>query len=509
MGVCANNAKFTHPALTIRRRTGHTTKIRKYYQIAGLSPPSNYIVHNSTIGNLARAVLSRVLTFKGTPTPLPKEGEFRKLSYFRKLLIRQFPSTTPISRQSFVDMYRGRRRLVYQKALDSLLAEGITKRDSVIKAFVKAEFINSDEKPDPDPRVISPRDPRYNIEVGKFLKPYEHRIFNAINHIFKEVTVFKGYNARDTGRLIQEKWARYAKPVAIGLDASRFDQHVSVDALKWEHSVYNSIFKDKELKRLLSWQLYNDVVGMCNDGKLKYKTNGCRMSGDMNTALGNCLIMCALVHLYLRDKNIEGSLCNNGDDCVVIIEDIQLPLFMDGLSSWFLDFGFNMKIETPVFIIEKIEFCQTNPVYTPDGYIMCRNCPKGLAKDNLSLKDFKRSKTFWSWINAVGNGGMSLTGGIPIFQEYYQCLIRNSVNRKLEDVELEGGLFWQSFGMTRKFQTIAPRTRYSFWLAFGITPEQQMSIEEHYSKYTIQYRINEHDMINTMPSWFDKLGSTF
>ncbi len=88
-----------------------------------------------------------------------------------------------------MDYYRGRRRTIYQNAADSLLTRSISQRDAKVKAFVKAEFINSDEKPDPDPRVISPRDPRYNVEVGKYLRPIEHRIYGMIAKIFGEPTV--------------------------------------------------------------------------------------------------------------------------------------------------------------------------------------------------------------------------------------------------------------------------------------------------------------------------------
>jgi hypothetical protein len=74
----------------------------------------------------------------------------------------------------------------------------------------------------------------------------------------------------------------------VGLDASRFDQHVSHAALKWEHSVYNSWFKDKEFARAISMQLINEGTGYTDEGKIKVEVEGCRMSGDMNTSAGNC-----------------------------------------------------------------------------------------------------------------------------------------------------------------------------------------------------------------------------
>lgn len=516
VGVEATPSKLSHPALTISPRLGAVAHVRRFFQVVGFSLPNHYLVHNSSLNNLARGVLTRVLLVKGQPSPKPREGIYgERVGYFRTLLLRRFSSTTPVSRQEFVDYYKGRRRTLYQRAADSLLHTGISQRDATIKAFVKAEFINSDDKPDPDPRVISPRDPRYNVEVGRYLRPIEHRIYQGIADIFGEPTVLKGFNAQQIGGIFSTKWNKYRDPVAIGLDASRFDQHVSVEALSWEHSVYNGIYRSKELRRLLSWQLYNNVVGHCRDGKLKYTTEGCRMSGDMNTAMGNCLIMCALVHAYLRERGIPGSLANNGDDCTVIFERKHLQKFQGGLSEWFLEMGFNMKVEEPVYNLEGIEFCQTHPVFVAGSYIMVRNFPKALSKDCLSLKLLDSPKVCRAWLDAVGQGGLSLTGGIPVYQDFYSAYIRiantipdmprtkqNSKRRnRVPDAEVTGGLAWLSSGMKRRYSNVSPETRHSFYLAFGVTPEQQLQLEGYFRAVHWRHSVLELTESRHLPRW--------
>jgi len=509
-GIEALPTTLQHSALTVKRILGASINVRKYFQIVGFSSPANYLVHNSSINNLARGVLTRVFYVKGKTPPKPRDGIYsERLLYFSKLLWRKLPPTTPVSRQNFVDFYKGRRKILYQKACDSLLRSGISHKDAQIKAFVKAEFINSDDKPDPDPRVISPRDPRYNVEVGKYLRPIEHKVYGAIADIFGEPTVLKGYNAQSTGKIFHDKWKKYRKPVAIGLDASRFDQHVSVNALKWEHSIYNGIFRTKELKKLLRWQLKNRVSGYCRDGKLRYNVDGCRMSGDMNTAMGNCLIMCALVHAYLKLRGIRGSLANNGDDCVVIIESHHLDSFTNGLDEWFLEMGFNMKVEKPVYEMEGIEFCQTHPIYIGGSYLMVRNFPKAIAKDCLSLKTLDSPLICKSWMAAVGEGGLSLTGGIPVYQDFYSSYVRSSTNiplgrnKKIKvDVELTGGIAWLSKGMNLKYSKISPETRFSFYLAFGITPDAQMELEGYYRKQNFNYSLVNLERQRNLPDWF-------
>jgi hypothetical protein len=517
VGVEASPSFLTHPALTIKKFLGALPHVRRYFQVVGFAPPNHYLVHNSSISNLARGVLTRVLYVKGKRSPQPPPGIYRqRLSYFRQLVVRGFNSTTPISRQDFVECYRGRKRTIYQLAADSLLTTSINRRDSFVKAFVKAEFINSDDKPDPDPRVISPRDPRYNVEVGKFLRPIEHQVYAVIARIFGDKTVLKGFNAQEIGKIFENKWSSFRDPVAIGLDASRFDQHVSQEALKWEHSVYNAIYSGNlELSKLLRWQLQNKVTGYCKDGKLKYTTDGCRMSGDMNTALGNCLIMCALVHAYAKERGVLMSLANNGDDCVVILERKDESKFVDGLDDWFLEMGFNMKVEPTVDYLEGIEFCQTHPVRVSGQYIMVRNFPKAIAKDCLSLKDMSSVAVCKAWLDAVGQGGLSLTGGIPVYQEFYSSYIRaangvvlpfrsnrQSSKRRHKNVEIEGGLAWLSKGMNRRYSRVDHETRYSFWLAFGTTPEQQLALEDFYKSTIFQYQIHRELGSRDLPRWF-------
>jgi len=60
------------------------------------------------------------------------------------------------------------------------------------------------------------------------LKSFEKPIFKAIERIWDEVTVAKGLNADETGRLMQAKFDLYSTCAAVGLDASKFDKHVSV-----------------------------------------------------------------------------------------------------------------------------------------------------------------------------------------------------------------------------------------------------------------------------------------
>jgi len=380
----------------------------------------------------------------------------------------------------------------FTRLLTRVFWEEVTVEDAEVKVFVKYEKTDFTRKTDPVPRVISPRDPRYNIEVGRFLRPIEERIFTSLAKLYGHVTVFKGMNALTSGRAFFAKWCMFKNPVAVGLDASRFDQHCSIPALRWEHDIYLWCFKRRhwrrKLKRLLSRQLRNKCKGYCEDGKLKYLTDGGRMSGDMNTSLGNCILMCCMIHAYAKHCGVKIQLANNGDDCVVIMESSDLGRFSEGLHEWFTDMGYTMVAEEPCHTFEEIEFCQTHPVFVGpnyDDYIMVRHPKWALAKDTVCVHSWQSLAMFKGWMHAVGTGGMAMTGGIPIFQDFYQTYINFGKFRKTASDLQSWGVRQLSKGMQRRYSPVEPATRASFYWAFGVTPDEQLVLEDFYRKCKI------------------------
>ncbi len=456
---------------------------------------------------LERGVLERVFNvrragaFAAPFRPLSKQHFFGCLGAFTTRLLKELPSTVPMTKRAFVDTYRGRKRVLYEQALASLFGKPLRAKDSSVKVFVKYEKFNFTAKPDAVPRVISPRSPRFNIEFGRYIRPIEERIFEAIGEVYGSKTVMKGMNALDSGRLIYQKWADFKNPVAVGLDAERFDQHVSVEALEYEHYVYTSCFwraKDRvRLARLASQQLTNRCSGNTPDGWLKYEVEGGRMSGDMNTSLGNCLLMCAMVFSYCHTHGIRIQLANNGDDCVVFMETSDLERFMSDLPQWFRRMGFSMVVEEPVYEIERVVFCQTQPVWVGpqiDDYLMVRDPRVALSKDSVALKPLTTESEVAGWLDAVGCGGLALTGQVPVWQEFYQMYVRNaSISRKKARVDTGWGWGVRMLGkdLKRVYGEIHDLTRVSFYVAFGIPPDDQVVIERLYSKKLIQLNQTE------------------
>lgn len=463
-----------------RPKTRTVTKVA----VEGLT--NDVFFYNNTLVNLERALAERVFNVESTigfvAPPQPEPGAFQRLDPFKNRVLSHCGVSTRISCEQFVGMYAGRKATMYQTAVDSLRLRPVNRRDSYVSTFVKAEkVIATPSKPWPAPRAIQPRSYRYNVEVGRFLKPLEGRVYKSISKVWGEPVVMKGYTVEGVAAVLRGKWDAFRDPIAVGLDASRFDQHVSSSALKWEHAVYNGCFRGADratLSRLLKWQLVNKGYASASDGKVKYTINGCRMSGDMNTALGNCLLMCALVWLYLQERGLVGKLVNNGDDCVVILERRDLARFTEGLVPWFVTFGFTMKVETPTQVFERIEFCRMQPVMTASGWVMVRTPGAGLQRDLTTLLAVPNLKMARKWWHAIGTGGAAITHGVPIYSAlYHQMAAAGLASEVAKDTWLSDTGFMR-LRSNRAPTPITAEARHSFWLAFGITPDAQEVLEE-------------------------------
>jgi hypothetical protein len=411
--------------------------------------------------------------------PVEPTADFAKRLYPFTKRLKSF-RVEPWSREQFVDSYHGGQHARYQRALDSLYETPLHGRDARVATFVKAEKIDFSAKLDPAPRVIQPRDPRFNVEFGKYIKPLEHKLYNAMGRIYKYPCVAKGFNAYDTGRLMAKKWALFKEPVGVGLDASRFDQHVSRAALKWTAKVYRRFINDPEFNALCGMMLDNVGFATAKDGAIKYRISRGRMSGDMDTALGNCVLMVAMCYSYCAKKRIKHELFDNGDDVVVIMEKCDLDNFQDGLVEWFQTLGFKMKVEKPVYKLEQLEFCQTRPVFDGSQWRMVRGL-QALSKDLVCVKG---PSELLPWVKAVGECGLALTDGIPIFPELYHYLVRIGTHSRihLHKQYTGAGMYRLSRGMQYEQRPITDAARLSFFDAFGITPDMQIGLEEMYRR---------------------------
>lgn len=446
-------------------------------------------VNGRGVETLATAIAGRVMTYASNGVvlePLPCSGRPHiTLASIKTRILGSFgPKPTPMTREEFVECYNGRRRTIYQNAWESLMDKPVQRSDSYIKAFVKCEKVDCSKTP----RVIQPRHPRYNVELGCYIKHIEHRLYRAIARVAgQRVVVAKGLNVLQLGNSVAELWHSVEDCVFVGFDASRFDMHVTVDMLRWEHSVYLSLYnQDPVLGRLLSWQLSTKGFGYCSDGRLKYRTVGHRASGDMNTGLGNCLIMCALILRLRAVLGIKFKFINNGDDCGAFIERRHLKTVMEAVPGFFQDYGFRIVCEEPVDVLEKVSFCGMRPLHCNDGVRMVREFRTAIEKDTLSVTHLPDELSVRKWIYSVGECGLALCSGVPVLQALYQAYVNQGIRSNMKNaVYMESGAMRLAHGLHPKVSPVSSDARVSFWLAFGVTPEEQEHIEDYFSTWSL------------------------
>nr|UTQ50895.1 MAG: RNA-dependent RNA polymerase [Plant tombusvirus-like associated RNA 3] len=433
----------------------------------------------------------RVLTYKGGPILAPEDGSWEVLAAtviagLRKCGLRP---TAPMSPEEYLGCYRGRKLTIYSKAFDTLQHEKLAPRDFEVKAFIKKE---KDKSNTSDPRIIQPRSPRFHVSFGRYVRAIEGKIYKRWTSLWQRAAkstatpvCFKGLNYLERGNFFAEKWATFNRPVAVSLDASRFDLHVSCDALRFTDDLYRACFHPRyrnELDYLLQGRHATRGVALCKESLWKYRKTGGRCSGDADTSLGNVCIMLAISYQIAKHLSIHLELANDGDDQVFILESHQLSRLLEVVEPTFAQYGFRVKVEEPVYDFERIDFCQTRPVRTPAGCIMTRYPGSAMTKDLASFLPLQRRKVLEDMLSAVGSCGLAAYACMPVLGQFYKTMssVKGNGSKHWERTGVNLGYLYHTRGLLQEEkhgEGIHPSTRLSFWKAFGILPDLQEAME--------------------------------
>lgn len=365
---------LTHTGAVLRRcRTNARGTQNALYYVRGQTA-RKFVAFRKTIAVIWTIVMERIFyhIIDGAPVQPHRPTASlvaARLQPFYRAFKREAGFIATWTYEEFLGSVRGRKRRVYERAVRRLLA-GWTWRDVSqwvkVKAFMKFEKLPVTGKR-LVPRAIQPRSPEYNVLVGRYIKAAEHRLYKDIQEVYRDElpVVAKGLTTQELGAIIAGKWQRYDDPVCVGLDQSRFDQHISRAALVYEHKFYQAYFHSRELSRLLAYQYTTRGVFVCPDGIAKYSTDGGRCSGDMNTGCGNTILQAAMIYCYLSDRSFrrQPSVMVNGDDSFIIVERRDAHK-LAALGDYCRELGFELKVEQTVDVLEQISFCQMQPFST-------------------------------------------------------------------------------------------------------------------------------------------------
>lgn len=395
--------------------------------------------------------------------------------------------------------YTGAKRARYQRAHEKLLRQGKLVREdqAKVKMFVKMEAYKFDEgKPYPDCRAIQFRTFEYTLQLASIIRRAEHKMYLA-----KDVPGFglgrhfgKNMSPQRLAGELRKTYDSIPGCKMVLLDISRFDAHVSIEAMEnVEHVFWEKSCDHPQLGEMLKWKLRNKGSARCGNDWVTYSVNGGRMSGDADTGASNCVqVACALASLAKVAGIKRFGMNVNGDDSVFFYEG-ELP--DEVIVAHFDRLGMEVKVEGRPLTFEEIDYCQARPVFIAGQWTMVRNPGKVLTKVGITHKR-RGNSNYLKRVYTTCLGELSLARGVPIIQCFLERMLylsKSQMNKRsskspilreaiADSYRLSGWLpiDWQS-GRTL---AVTPEARASFSRAFGVSVTQQLQMEDRIGRWT-------------------------
>lgn len=429
-------------------------------------------------------------------------GSSRQLATLRMMAksilgMQDLSSMERLSEYWFTNCYTGRKLSMYWEAHREMCTWGINSRHARVEAHIKAERWFPSQKENPDPRVIQARTRVYNLCLGRYTKVVEHALYEWQPKFVRSGTrvVAKGLNPWQRATLARQKWDCFTKPVVLSFDASRFDKHVGLEQLRLEHRFYLMLFaNDGFLRELLRGQENNEVRFLRSS--VKYVCEGGRMSGDMNTALGNCVIMISMLVAFMRMLNIrEFDILDDGDDVLLFIEQQCVDRVLRKAPAFFESMGHEIKVDGQAHEFEEIVFCQAHPILTSKGWNFVRNPWKVINSFYTGWKDMFQHPD--RMLKTKAQAELWLNAGVPVVQELAATLIEQCSDAKLLP---HASLTHRIHGEGRSWmeevrQPVVDAARVGFDRAFGIGVDLQRALEQWFRDNPVYFG----DVIKTEP----------
>nr|QTJ63593.1 RNA-dependent RNA polymerase [Hymenopteran tombus-related virus] len=222
---------------------------------------------------------------------------------------------------------------------------------ALITPFTKLEKMSTSKyRP---PRLIQARHPSFNMAYGCYIKPLERSLKSDIHF---------GKGTYDQIGAKISKLARRYKYYTEG-DHITFDAHVTPEMLRLCHRFYARCYQqDSGLLRLSRKTIRNRAISRNGE---RYSVNGTRMSGDVDTSLGNSLINYYIIMEVIHRLGIDGDAIVNGDDFIIFTNS---PIPTEPAKLLFRHYNMDTKLVASTDNIHHVEFCRTKLFYHPDDH---------------------------------------------------------------------------------------------------------------------------------------------
>lgn len=428
-----------------------------------------YGMHSHTVKDELQTISNRHLY--ATPVPDVLCQEWKLLKGQIRRIARAIGRVSVAKLDTLVRGRKGRRRNRFWLGIQRYWTNGIRRADSILTEMQKLELYETSKIPIKEDRGIQYRSVQYNVALARQLHGIEERLIGR--HVDGYHPIMKGATPGDRCKRLALASRKFKNPRYVMLDHKRFDAHLHYLLVLLEHWVYLYCRRrDPELRKLLEWQLRNRGY---SKGGIRYKVKGKRLSGDVNTSLGNCIINEAMLRAWLEASGVYGVVFLDGDDSVVIVEKEDYDKLVN-VQAFMLKLGMETEMSyTDDFW--QVEFCQSRPVNLDGDLVFARDPHKVLA----TIGKMPQSVTYQE-ARAILRGSaiceLAMTPGMPVVQPLMLRLLdvlgkgRRIMNSKWQ---------WKIDNYNLKPDMIVRdidwRARYTLYRSWGIDAGSQLCLE--------------------------------
>lgn len=463
-----------------------------------------------TLDNMRLAAETRVLM--AVPEPTEEGLKYLKRAMYvaaRRLCKRNV--IKPLSTEELLTDLQAvkvkRKRNRYLKAFYSLQAEAVNYADARVTAFTKSEVVAPKPGKFFKPRMIQyrgsskPDGARFLVEYWRYLKPIEHAFISTPGLFCPGRACAKSMDQFQRAEALRKAADDLVSPCSVAIDGSAFDAHVGVKILKLKKFFLNCVARFSgwdaasvdALSALNDWQLVNWVRGIIfTEGSIKYRCAGNIMSGDLDTSLTGALVMSSCVTAAMRMLDIDRNMwrmVDDGDDCALLVESAVVSRFggpeqfRSVLVDVFKTFGQEITCEDIVHLgddkrLELIDFCSARPVFDGARYKMVRY-HQSIGKIVTNPRWFRNQELAMKYLAAVGHAEGVINSGIPCWSAIAAWARQHGTAEA--DVLREVSYEYRRAGYRQvkvESSEVCPAARESYHLAFGVSPLEQIRIEQ-------------------------------
>lgn len=430
-----------------------------------------------------KAISSRVLVDRQVATPLARRAFVTAMRRIKSSM-RDMPRPEPLAHEAFVASAPGGKRALYAQAYRSLQDQPLGYRDWQVTMQVKAEV--SYNKVILKPRALQFRNPRFNIEYGRYIRPIAQdlrKMRGPCRGVTRTPMIASG-NSWSRAELLMRKLAEFASPAVLRLDAKSFDASLWGWQLRQAHGAYLSRIDTPEFRRLLSVTIANKVRSRRG---IRYAVEGRRMSGDMDTSCGNSLISCAtcgaiasLVGIHKWDAMVDG-------DDIILIHESSAGDLLSAIRRATLDIGFVSECDYCIepwapLLPERIRFNSGFFFEVEPGlFRYIRDADRCLSTFGVSHKAYQSSRGGARYLKAAALCELACNEGVPCVQAL--CLRVLELTHNLQPSgEIRGAMSYRALKEVPSLADVrgvpvTPHMREQFARVYGIDPAAQVEYE--------------------------------